>query len=211
MFRTNMPGSGPITDTTAAAGVTQTDPSNGNNKDSYYSCGEACYGRNMSAWSKPGINWVAAEIHQAYLWSGDAAFDLSLSRLGVNDCPAPPSNSSSAVPALASPCIRSTYRSLLPEGTVWRFNDASMTAPPAGWHLPAFNDAAWPSGPGVLGSGGWWNISKSLTKAASGSNRRAYYMRTAFTVPDGPCFFNLTLWILANDGAVSLASLFCSF
>ncbi|CAI5505860.1 unnamed protein product [Closterium sp. Naga37s-1] len=58
------------------------------------------------------------------------------------------------------------------------------------------------SGPGVLGSGGWWNISKSLTKAASGSNRRAYYMRTAFTVPDGPCFFNLTLWILANDGAV---------
>ncbi|GJP29908.1 hypothetical protein CLOM_g20367 [Closterium sp. NIES-68] len=198
MFRTNMP-SGTIADGTVASGVTQTDPGNGNNKQSFYTCGESCYGRNMTGWSKPGINWVAAELHQAYLWSSDSAFDLSLSRLGVNDCPA--SNSSSPSP-LASPCIRSTYRALLPEGTVWRINDAAISVPPTGWHLPAFDDSAWPSGPGVVGSGGWWNISKSLTKAASGSARRAYYFRTAFTVPDGPCFFNLTLWLLVNDGAV---------
>eukprot|EP00897_Mesotaenium_endlicherianum_P008767 jgi/Mesen1/7919/ME000422S07074 len=143
-----------------------------------------------------GTNWITAELHQAYLWSGDAAFDMDLSRNEYKAC--------KSLPGAPSACIRSPPPStLIQSESVWKYNDASVPLPPGKtWMQPAFDDSAWKSGKGYLGYGVNGGISTRISNETAGNGRRAYYFRRVFTALDGPCYFDLTCSLLANDGAV---------
>eukprot|EP00897_Mesotaenium_endlicherianum_P006050 jgi/Mesen1/5473/ME000275S04787 len=185
--RINMPA-GAITSATFATFVTQ-QVGAWESKWPYYPC-TTC-GSTTGKLLKAGTNWIAAEVHQSYLWSGDAAFDMSVQRHQFIDC--------KTLPGAPSTCIRQP-----PPTTLFSYSDASLPLPPANWTAIDFSDASWKTGRGVLGYGSWSAIYTKLSNATSaGQGQATYYFRRSFSLPDGPCFYDMTHSLLANDGAVS--------
>lgn len=89
--------------------------------------------------------------------------------------------------------------SLVATGAVWKFNDSGANLSTA-WRSNSFNDAAWSSGPSMLGFG---DANGLLPSTVIASNRQiTTYFRTAFTVPTGLNTTNLNLRILRDDAAV---------
>ena len=89
--------------------------------------------------------------------------------------------------------------SLVATGAVWKFNDSGANLGTA-WRSNAFNDAAWSSGPSMLGFG---DANGLLPSTVIASNRQiTTYFRTSFTVPPGLNTTNLNLRILRDDAAV---------
>ncbi len=89
--------------------------------------------------------------------------------------------------------------SLVVTGAVWKFNDSGANLGTA-WRSNSFNDAAWSSGPSMLGFG---DANGLLPSTVIASNRQiTTYFRTAFVVPSGLNTTNLNLRILRDDAAV---------
>ena len=90
---------------------------------------------------------------------------------------------------------------LVPERSTWRYFDSGAN-PGHAWHLPAFDDTAWTSGPGILGYG----EGSEATKLASGPNAQTKpitaYFRHRFNVADPAAFPALKVRLLRDDGAV---------
>ncbi len=89
--------------------------------------------------------------------------------------------------------------SLVATGAVWKFNDSGVNLGTA-WRSNSFNDAAWSSGPSMLGFG---DANGLLPSTVIASNRQiTTYFRTAFTAPPGLNATNLSLRVLRDDAAV---------
>ncbi|MEM7273447.1 MAG: hypothetical protein AAF547_10240 [Actinomycetota bacterium] len=83
---------------------------------------------------------------------------------------------------------------LLAPGSTWRYEDSGTDLGTA-WRDPAFDDAAWASGPGELGFGD----GDEGTVLTAGSP--TYYARTSFDFT-GPAPSSLDLRLKADDGAI---------
>jgi hypothetical protein len=85
---------------------------------------------------------------------------------------------------------------LVSAGTNWRYLDSG--ANPAGWQMPAFNDAAWPLGPAQLGFG----EGDESTAVNANAARKVTCFRRSFTLTDPGAWAYLKLRVLRDDGAV---------
>ena len=83
----------------------------------------------------------------------------------------------------------------------WKYLDNGSDAGTA-WISPAFNDSAWPAGPGQLGYGDGDETTLLTATAAGGTHPITTYFRHAFTVADPTRLLDLELKLLADDGAV---------
>lgn len=89
--------------------------------------------------------------------------------------------------------------SLVATGAVWKFDDSGANLGTA-WRSNSYSDAAWSSGPSMLGFG---DANGLLPSTVIASNRQiTTYFRTTFTVPPGLTTTNLNLRILRDDAAV---------
>jgi hypothetical protein len=87
----------------------------------------------------------------------------------------------------------------LHNGAVWRYYAQTNDLGTA-WRSNTFNDAAWPSGPAMLGFG---DANGLLPATVVASNRQwTTYFRRAFVVPDASLVLNLTSRIQRDDAAV---------
>ncbi|HET6407265.1 MAG TPA: hypothetical protein VFG14_05245, partial [Chthoniobacteraceae bacterium] len=124
-----------------------------------------------------GINVLAVELHQFGDQSTDLSFDLELS-------------ASRDFPSL-----------LVGSGSPWKYRDSGVP-PPSDWAHPAYNDAAWPSGPARLGYGG----DGEATVVGFGGNVENRHMTTwfrhSFTVTNPSVFDALKVEIQRDDGAI---------
>ena len=94
-----------------------------------------------------------------------------------------------------------TKSTLLSSGSTWKYSDAT-TAPQAGWYTPAFNDAAWQSGPAQLGYGDG-DEATTLSFGGNTNNKTpSYYFRTTIDVVDPASISGLLVRLKADDGAV---------
>jgi hypothetical protein len=89
---------------------------------------------------------------------------------------------------------------LLPMDATWRYQqDANLDG--AGWHLPSFDDSAWPSGPALLAV-------ETSTLPSPGKQtdlvlgRTTYYFRTQFLADTNLSDFQLRLSMVVDDGAL---------
>jgi len=96
---------------------------------------------------------------------------------------------------------------ILPLTNVWRYNQDGISLGTS-WRQSAYDDSAWPSGPGVLGAETdnptllpLTNTVLSITNAAN-SFVTTYYFRTHFTLSYDPTLITLTASNLIDDGAV---------
>lgn len=83
---------------------------------------------------------------------------------------------------------------LIPKNSVWKYDDNGNNLGTA-WRAPAYNDAGWPSGPGILGFG---------DGQATGLDwgETTYYFRKQFTIANAAAVTALSLELLRDDGAV---------
>lgn len=88
---------------------------------------------------------------------------------------------------------------LITAGSTWKFFDTG--AAPASWMQNDFNDAAWPSGPAMLGYGDL-NGQTPTTLVNNTPSRITTYFRHTFNVANPRQFADLALRILRDDGAV---------
>ena len=93
---------------------------------------------------------------------------------------------------------------LVATGSVWKYLDTGANPSPA-WRSNSFNDAAWPSGPAMLGYGDangiWPRTTNSFGPDASNKYITTYY-RHVFIVPNAASISGLTLRVQRDDGAV---------
>jgi hypothetical protein len=83
----------------------------------------------------------------------------------------------------------------------WKYFDQASL--PAGWTLPAFDDSAWPSGPGKLGYGD--NNEATLIGFGGDPDARhtpAYFRRRIIVPPDRAALDSLTASVLREDGVI---------
>ena len=66
------------------------------------------------------------------------------------------------------------------------------------WRAEAYDDSAWPSGPGILG----FKNSPLATTIPATSGRTTYYFRTKVDVADASTISSATLNAVIDDGAV---------
>ena len=87
---------------------------------------------------------------------------------------------------------------LIAAGSTWKYS-ATTTDPSANWAQPGFSDAAWSSGPGMLGTG-----ITGITPGTTITNTSTIttYYRRSFNVANPSYLRNLTLKLLRDDGAV---------
>jgi hypothetical protein len=119
-----------------------------------------------------GVNTIAVEVHQNATNSSDLSFDCELS---INNAAAGPN--------------------FLPKNSTWKYN-ASGSNLGTTWRGTGYNDASWSSGPAVLGFGD--PVSTTITNHG-GYN---YYFRKSFEINDADAFYDYTLELLRDDGAV---------
>ncbi len=81
----------------------------------------------------------------------------------------------------------------------WRYDD-SGSAPPANWNRPEFNDAAWPSGAGLLGVENEPLPQPLVTELTHGST--AYYFRNDFDLTGDLSEVDVSFSTAIDDGAV---------
>lgn len=87
----------------------------------------------------------------------------------------------------------------VPWGATWRYFNTAY--PGDTWAEPAFNDSAWPSGPGPLG----YEVNALPIPLATTfplTGRMAYYFRMSFTFAGNPENTALALTYMLDDGAV---------
>ncbi|HXJ59575.1 MAG TPA: lamin tail domain-containing protein [Verrucomicrobiae bacterium] len=93
--------------------------------------------------------------------------------------------------------------SLVPYTQVWKY-EQSGTDLGTTWKAPTYNDAAWPSGPGLLAgvrSGGI--LPEAVGTALTVANTKpTFYFRTRFTISDLTQLSGLQLTHIFDDGAV---------
>ena len=95
---------------------------------------------------------------------------------------------------------------LIPTGTVWKYLDSGDSPGPVanaqgtGWAQLGFDDAGWASGPAQLG----WGDGDEATVMNVGAALKPVttYLRRTFVVTNAAFFFNYTLRILCDDGAI---------
>jgi autotransporter-associated beta strand protein len=88
---------------------------------------------------------------------------------------------------------------IIAAGSVWKYFDQTNDLGTA-WRSNNFNDAAWPSGPAMLGFG---DANGLFPATIIASNRQwTTYFRRAFHVPDANLVQSLDARILRDDGAV---------
>ena len=94
-----------------------------------------------------------------------------------------------------------TASTLLPMGSVWKYYDKG-NLPASDWISEAYNDAAWASGPALLGFGS----SPVATIVSFGPNANSKYISTYFrskvTISQLASKSNFTVTIFVDDGAV---------
>ena len=90
---------------------------------------------------------------------------------------------------------------LFPAGSIWKYRDAT-SAPAADWNQANYDDTSWSSGPAQLGYGD--NDEATILSFGSDPNNKtiAYYFRQKFTVNNLANISQLTLRLVADDGAV---------
>ncbi len=100
-----------------------------------------------------------------------------------------------------APVSGATTNGLLPAGSVWKYLDDGSD-PGNAWREPAFDDAAWKSGPARFGFG---KLGEQ-TVLGFGTNARSkhltYYFRTTCEVADPKALTRVALGLLRDDGAV---------
>ena len=92
-------------------------------------------------------------------------------------------------------------QTLIPIGSVWRYNDSGTDLGTA-WRAAAYNDTGWAAGPAQLGYGDG-DEATVISYGTSPTNRRiTYYFRRQFTVSSPAAFSGLNLRYVRDDGAV---------
>eukprot|EP00850_Spirogloea_muscicola_P021960 SM000269S09915 [mRNA] locus=s269:76387:85016:- [translate_table: standard] len=196
VFRTNMP-SGLITFQTVATSITW----NSDLKTTFYPC-DTC-GPSTASLLKAGLNYIAVELHQNYLWSGDAAMDVVLSKYLFGSCQTLPGAPKACILAAPSKILLPIQVSLdVQSQSTWRYLDGGAVAP-ATWTTVTFDDSNWKTGSGMFGFGSNGGIQTKVSFGADDANKAlTYCFRTTITAADLACFFELTASIIVNDGAV---------
>lgn len=92
---------------------------------------------------------------------------------------------------------------LIAPNTAWKYLDNGSNQGTA-WRAPAFSDAAWASGIGVLGyTDGNDQIDTTISFGPNSANKHiTYYFRRAFNSPPPAAFTNLRLRVRRDDGVV---------
>lgn len=107
------------------------------------------------------------------------------------------------MPSASSP-VRPPHvaTTLLPVRSVWRYL-AGPTDAGTSWRHPAYDDVAWPSGPGVLGFGEPY-IATGVPAGDPSNRYTTIYFRTTFVVNQDPATLqNLSLLTNYDDGFVA--------
>jgi hypothetical protein len=86
-------------------------------------------------------------------------------------------------------------------GDVWRYNDKSVDLGTA-WRAPAFDDGAWPQGPGLLGFENASVPAPGMRTPFTNSRQLTYYVRTSFVYNGSRNGVTLTIDQILDDGAV---------
>ncbi len=90
---------------------------------------------------------------------------------------------------------------LLATGAVWKYLDNGSDQGTA-WIAPAFNDAAWSSGPSQLGYGDG-DESTTIGYGGNANNKYiTYYFRNSFNVANPATLTNIALNVLRDDGVI---------
>lgn len=84
--------------------------------------------------------------------------------------------------------------------TRWKYDQSGADLSAAGWADPAFNDSAWPSGPGILAKEEATLPEPIRTPLTLG--KLTYYFRTHFDFPGDPRGAKLRLRLVIDDGCV---------
>lgn len=93
---------------------------------------------------------------------------------------------------------------LVPTGSVWKYLDTGANLGTA-WRSNSFNDAAWPSGPAMLGYGDANGEAPRTTNNFGPDANNKYittYYRHAFTVANAAIISALALRVQRDDGAI---------
>jgi len=92
----------------------------------------------------------------------------------------------------------------VPKGAVWQYHDQGQDLGTE-WRTLAYDDSAWPKGPGNLGyaESGTVPISTPVSFGANPTNKHiTTYFRHAFPAPANKLGADMTLWLRRNDGAI---------
>jgi hypothetical protein len=108
--------------------------------------------------------------------------------------------SADSVPILISVGRERITTTLISSNSVWRYLDTGANLGTV-WLNPAFNDAAWRSGPARLGFGGDGEIT-TVNGGPAGARFPTTYFRKSFVVPPGAIYTNLLFKLVRDDGAV---------
>ena len=102
--------------------------------------------------------------------------------------------------ALGECSLATTTVNLLSLDSTWKYNQTA-NLDGTGWHLPDYDDSAWPSGPALLAV-----ESSALPSPGKQTSltlgRTTYYFRTRFVVDTNLDGFNLNLKLVVDDGAL---------
>jgi hypothetical protein len=86
-------------------------------------------------------------------------------------------------------------------GDAWKYNDLSVDLGTA-WRAPAYDDSAWPQGPGLLGFEDAALPAPGIRTALKKSQQLTYYLRTRFTYTGSVTGAKITIDQVLDDGAV---------
>ena len=86
-------------------------------------------------------------------------------------------------------------------GDLWRYNDKNVDLGTA-WRAPAFDDSAWPRGPGLFGFETAALPAPGIRTGFANSQQLTYYLRTKFTYTGSLKSATITIDQILDDGAV---------
>ncbi|WP_148575136.1 fibrinogen-like YCDxxxxGGGW domain-containing protein, partial [Nocardioides caldifontis] len=121
--------------------------------------------------------------------------------LTVTDAEGATHSTTRQVVAEAPPTGEPGDRTVVPEGSSWRYRYAPG-APPAGWNTPGFDASAWDQGNAVLGWGAA-SVQTDIDDFATTSDRplASYFVRS-FELADASRVTRMVVDTVANDGVV---------